>query len=314
MKTNLMIYKKNILIQQRKKGFTLVEVIVVLVILAILIAIAVPALTGYIDRASERKVMTECRQAVVAAQTIANEVYVTGRGKLDGTLDNAGILQDIITLSEIPPSGNIDRVVFSNGKLIELQYTNDGITVLYKDGKYTIINGDEASNIFTFKELTDEIKADPVKKQAAILANAKEVARAAEAAMKEALAEFEGGVYFTNGSGNSPNRSVNPNILTGANLIDVYDADGKMLFDSVQSNFDKIFVQKILANNSNIGYTSIAFTQTKVTIAGTTNKYVYAPTVTSITFKSTPMTGSQHDNDRWEYNVVTGVLTHKPPA
>lgn len=34
-----------------RKGFTLVEVIVVLVILAILAAIMIPALTGYIDKA-----------------------------------------------------------------------------------------------------------------------------------------------------------------------------------------------------------------------------------------------------------------------
>ena len=59
--------------KNKKKGFTLVELIVVLAILAILAAMLVPALTGYIDKANQKKVVAETRQIVVAAQTIASE-------------------------------------------------------------------------------------------------------------------------------------------------------------------------------------------------------------------------------------------------
>lgn len=44
-----------------KKGFTLVEVIVVLVILAILIAIAVPSVMKYIDDAKDAQVMAQAK-------------------------------------------------------------------------------------------------------------------------------------------------------------------------------------------------------------------------------------------------------------
>lgn len=40
-----------------KKGFTLVELIVVLVILAILAALLIPTLTGYIERPTRRRLL-----------------------------------------------------------------------------------------------------------------------------------------------------------------------------------------------------------------------------------------------------------------
>ena len=67
---------------KNKKGFTLVELIVVLVILAILAALLVPALTGYIDKAKEKKIVAETRMVVMAVQTVASETYgQLGAGK-----------------------------------------------------------------------------------------------------------------------------------------------------------------------------------------------------------------------------------------
>ena len=61
--------------QNKKRGFTLVELIVVLVILAILAALLIPALTGYIDKAKKDQVIAETRMLHEAIQTEIVELY-----------------------------------------------------------------------------------------------------------------------------------------------------------------------------------------------------------------------------------------------
>ncbi len=87
----------------KKKGFTLVELIVVLVILAILAALLIPALTGYIDKAKEKQIVAETRQAVMAAQTIADEEYAKGTADTAiVTKLEAGTNNPVIKLAEVP--------------------------------------------------------------------------------------------------------------------------------------------------------------------------------------------------------------------
>lgn len=62
-------------LRRNKKGFTLVEVIVVLVILAILIAIAVPSVMKYIDDANEAKYLAEARAAYIATEAEVTKDY-----------------------------------------------------------------------------------------------------------------------------------------------------------------------------------------------------------------------------------------------
>lgn len=60
---------------EKNRGFTLVELIVVIVILAILAAILVPALLGYIDKAKKQKIISEARDVWVASQAALTECY-----------------------------------------------------------------------------------------------------------------------------------------------------------------------------------------------------------------------------------------------
>ena len=117
-----------------KKGFTLVELIVVLVILAILAALLIPALTGYIDKAKEKNVIAETRQAVMAAQTIADEEYAKNTIDADiKTKLEANSGEAVQGLGEV--TGTISDVTVTGGKITALTYTNN------LKCTYTVTNG-----------------------------------------------------------------------------------------------------------------------------------------------------------------------------
>lgn len=144
--------------KDRKKGFTLVELIVVLVILAILAALLVPALTGYIDKAQEKQVTAETRQIVMAAQTLVDEEYAEGNGNVNisfvasdtptptagqivvnSTASNSvGKLAEIngLTLASGAAPSNNGEVAFGTmaageGKLVSVTYKAHGKTCKY---------------------------------------------------------------------------------------------------------------------------------------------------------------------------------------
>jgi len=122
-----------------KNGFTLVEVIVVLVILAILAAILIPSMVKYIGKAEERTAIVECRQCVNAAQTIASEAYGEHG---TATLDLASYRSKIIDLAETPEGSDITQLTVENAKVALLQYCSaDKVYVTYKNGKYTLGEG-----------------------------------------------------------------------------------------------------------------------------------------------------------------------------
>ena len=76
-----------------RRGFTLVELVVVLVIAGITASFAVPALTGYIDNTKEKQAVSETQACVMAATRIAAQKYaLVQNASITGKSDGANSL------------------------------------------------------------------------------------------------------------------------------------------------------------------------------------------------------------------------------
>ena len=111
--------------RKNKKGFTLVELIVVIVILAILAAILVPALLGWIDKAKQKQIVVDCNIAVKSAQALYSEAYAQGKTAGQVTLDQIDTLADLKGKVKSSVDKENDYIVY------HLVYEKDGQRVTY---------------------------------------------------------------------------------------------------------------------------------------------------------------------------------------
>lgn len=133
---------------REKKGFTLVELVVVLVILAILAALLMPSLTGYIDKAKDKRVLAEVHQVVTAAQSLADEVYALATDTLEaGIYEDAITAEDIEELSEIKGELMSVAINATTGKVEYVEMTLGGLIGYYtlEDGIKSSIDGYETA-------------------------------------------------------------------------------------------------------------------------------------------------------------------------
>ena len=148
-------------------GFTLVEMIVVLVIIAILAAITIPALLKYIDKARDKQILIDTRAICMATQSVMTEAYATDTLKnmkgnaisnyyvadKSGTDTQKKYYQEIVDLAGVSSlENNLENNKGSFGAFVD----NEGILslLIYRYGNGKDGNGKVA---FYFRE-TEEYK------------------------------------------------------------------------------------------------------------------------------------------------------------
>lgn len=136
--------RKKILQRLReRKGFTLIEMIIVIAIIAILIALIAPNLQKFLKTAKETRANADAKTLYTSASTYLVEQYTKGKTVANGTWTQGSMpdnfLDEYFNENEIK-SGVAFTVEVKDGAVVSVTWTEDGIV-----GKYPLNNKESES-------------------------------------------------------------------------------------------------------------------------------------------------------------------------
>lgn len=128
-------------------GFTMMELITVIVVIAFLAVILIPGYLHFIDDAKKDAVIAEARTIYLAAQMRATEMKGTETPENPYRIPDANDLRDLVgpddiyvgvttlTITDTDRDGTIDKI----------EMIKNGISVIIEPGKSTTVDGKEVS-------------------------------------------------------------------------------------------------------------------------------------------------------------------------
>ena len=146
----------------RNKGFTLVELVVVMVIITIMSAAIAPGILGYIENMHNKSYINDARMAVTSAQSELMDVYQSGKAVISGLKKSKWKTRmeygdDIyLGVSCVAVTGGNEKNAFTIEKAL---FIEDGVRVYYSDGDYRVLDTEEIAPDSQF-EMTDTITSD----------------------------------------------------------------------------------------------------------------------------------------------------------
>jgi len=124
-------------------GFTLVELIVVLVILAIIAAFTIPAMLGYIDKTREADAINNAQYYVTAARTCITKKTADNTWDTLSDTEKVAAINDEATNTADLSTGEVISATYdeTNAQVATLLYadTPTDLNVLYENDTYTIV-------------------------------------------------------------------------------------------------------------------------------------------------------------------------------
>lgn len=121
------LIKKN-----NKKGFTLIELVIVIAILAILALILVPAISKYVDNANTAKNEASVR-------TIYTNAVLAHSTKPD--MNNSDLIKEVKALSNLKTEDEVTVTLHETTKEVtEISYTTGGTTITFNGSEFVSVD------------------------------------------------------------------------------------------------------------------------------------------------------------------------------
>lgn len=117
--------------KSNKKGFTIVELVIVIAVIAILAGVMIPTFGGVIEKANQSAVQQ-------VATSLYKEAYALDLA--DGTIDGKDEATDIMTVD--------DKAVLYDGESFMYVDADKNYTAKYEDNKWTVAEAEEADAMY----------------------------------------------------------------------------------------------------------------------------------------------------------------------